>query len=86
MQFLKLLIATTLEPGVNISQVLLLFNGSPDQSVLILFSFLFTIICSDLLLQLKQAFSVPVSLQHIFKYISPEIDLNLFTVLQTLPC
>ena len=37
-------------------------------------------------LQLKQAFSIPVSLLHIFKYISPEIDLNLFTVLQTLPC
>ena len=74
-QFLKLLIATTLEPGVNISQVLLLFNGSPVQSVLMLFSFLFIIICSDLLLQLKQAFSIPVSLLHIFKYISPEIDL-----------
>ena len=36
-------------------------------------------------LQLKQAFSIPVSLLHIFKYISPEIDLNCLQ-LQTLPC
>ena len=77
----------TSEPDVTIFQVFLFSNSDLVQSLLILFSFLSIIICSGLLLQLKQPFSIPVSLLYIFQFIlSAETDLDLFTVLQVLPC